>query len=104
MVTVERFSTEEEAMRLGNDALVGLAGAVWTLDAGQAERGRQRALRHGEVWMNDYHPYLQKTESGAAWAGRTSAENSGPPGWRSCRRRDSIYHNKSPAPAHSFSG
>ena len=36
-MTVERFSTEEEAIRLGNDMSYGLAGAVSTSDAGQAD-------------------------------------------------------------------
>jgi betaine-aldehyde dehydrogenase len=36
VVTVERFDTEEEAIRLGNDTSYGLAGAVWTSNAGQA--------------------------------------------------------------------
>ena len=38
VVTVERFSTEEEAIALGNDTTYGLAGAVWTNDASRAQR------------------------------------------------------------------
>src|SRR5260370_21866483 len=57
LVTVERFSTEEEAVWLGNDTSYGLAAGGWTSDAGQAERVAGR-LRHGTVWIHDYHPYL----------------------------------------------
>ena len=63
VVTVERFSTEDEAIRLGNDTAYGLAGAVWTSDTGRAERVAG-ALRHGTVWINDYHPYLPQAEWG----------------------------------------
>lgn len=63
VLTVETFATEEEAIAIGNDTRYGLAGAVWTQDAGKAARVA-RALRHGTVWINDYHPYLPQAEWG----------------------------------------
>ncbi len=34
VLTIERFTTEDQAIELGNDTTYGLAGAVWTADAG----------------------------------------------------------------------
>ena len=63
VLTVERFSTEDEAIALGNDTTYGLAGAVWTGDAARAQRVAAR-LRHGTVWINDYNTYLPQAEWG----------------------------------------
>jgi betaine-aldehyde dehydrogenase len=102
VVTVERFGTEEEAIRLGNDTSYGLAGAVWTSDAGRAERVAG-ALRHGTVWINDYHPYLPQAEWGGF--GRSGiGRELGPSGLDEYQEKKHIYHNTSPAPAHWFSG
>jgi betaine-aldehyde dehydrogenase len=63
VLTVETFTDEADAIRLGNDTMYGLAGAVWTSDAGTAARVSQ-ALRHGTIWINDYHPYAPQAEWG----------------------------------------
>jgi len=63
VMTVETFTDEAEAIALGNDTMYGLAGAVWTSDAAKAHRVAS-ALRHGTIWINDYHPYMPQAEWG----------------------------------------
>ncbi len=100
VLTVETFTDEVEAIRLANDTIYGLAGAVWTNDAGRAQRVAQ-ALRHGTVWINDYHPYLPQAE----WGGFGQSGNGrelGPTGLAEYREIKHIWHNIAPAPQHWF--
>jgi gamma-glutamyl-gamma-aminobutyraldehyde dehydrogenase/4-guanidinobutyraldehyde dehydrogenase/NAD-dependent aldehyde dehydrogenase len=45
------FKDADEAVRIGNDTIYGLAAAVWTKDITKAFRA-SRALRAGVVWVN----------------------------------------------------
>lgn len=63
VLTVETFRTEDEAVAIANDSIFGLAGAVWSQDAGKGQRIAAR-LRMGTVWINDYHPYVPQAEWG----------------------------------------
>jgi acyl-CoA reductase-like NAD-dependent aldehyde dehydrogenase len=53
VLTVTSFETEAEAVRLANDTIYGLAGAVWTQDMNVAHRV-SNAIRAGTVWVNTY--------------------------------------------------
>ena len=101
VLTVETFVTEEEAVRLGNDTTYGLAGAVWTSDAGRGERVA-RALRHGTIWINDYHPYLPQAEWGGFKQSGVGREL-GPTGLHEYLEAKHVYRNLSPAPSGWFS-
>lgn len=100
VLTVERFGDEDEAVRLGNDTDYGLAGAVWTQDAGKAQRVAGR-LRHGTVWINDYHPYVPQAEWGGfkqSGIGRELA----PAGLAEYRETKHVWQNVRPRPQRWF--
>lgn len=53
VVSVFRFSDEDEVIQMANDVRFGLAGAVWTRDIKRAYRVTRR-LDAGIVWVNTY--------------------------------------------------
>ncbi|SES91240.1 aldehyde dehydrogenase (acceptor) [Oceanobacillus limi] len=64
VITVEKFTSEEEAMKLANDSIYGLAGGVWTKDIAKAERCVAK-MRMGTVWINEFNVYFPH----APWGG-----------------------------------
>lgn len=53
ILAAQKFSTEEEAIRLANDSPYGLGSGLWTANLGRAHRVSRR-LRAGLVWINCY--------------------------------------------------
>ncbi|MFF7186102.1 aldehyde dehydrogenase family protein [Streptomyces sp. NPDC008222] len=102
VLTVEAFRTEDEAVALANDTEYGLAGGVWSADAGRARRVAGR-LRHGTVWINDFHPYLPQAEWGGFGKSGIGREL-GPAGLAEYREPKHVYQNLAPQPVRWFAG
>jgi aldehyde dehydrogenase (NAD+) len=54
VLCVIKYNSEEEAIRIANDTIYGLAAGVWSRDAERALEVAKR-IRAGTIWINDYH-------------------------------------------------
>jgi len=63
VVTVQRFSNEDEAVALANGVEYGLGSSVWTNDHGRAMRMAKR-LDFGVVWINTHVPSVAEMPHG----------------------------------------
>lgn len=100
VLTIERFSSEDEVISLANDTIYGLAGAVWSKDIPKAERVASQ-LRMGTVWINDFHPYFAQ----APWGGYKQSgigRELGKTGLEEYTELKHIYQNTKPEPLNWF--
>jgi betaine-aldehyde dehydrogenase len=70
VLVVQTFKNEEDALRIANDSIYGLAAAVFTNDGAKALRVIKK-LRAGITWINTYHP----TYNEAPWGGYKQSGN-----------------------------
>lgn len=54
VLSIIRYSTDDEAVTLANDSIYGLAAGVWSRDSERAMNVARR-LRAGTVWINEWH-------------------------------------------------
>ena len=63
IITIERFSNEQEALSKANATCYGLAASVYTKDFNTAMR-MSRKLKFGTVWLNSHNRLFAEVETG----------------------------------------
>ena len=100
VLSVIRFSTEEEAIAIANSSSYGLAAGVWTNDVRRVHR-LARALRVGTVWVNGYRVFGPEVPYGGY--GRSGyGRESGMAGLREYLRTKSVWVEMSGSPRDPF--
>ncbi len=102
VITVERFTTEEDAVRLANDTTYGLSAGFWTRDSDRQQRV-SKALRFGTVWVNDFNVYFVQ----APWGGYKQSgigRELGRAGLEEYLEQKHVFRNPQPKPLLWFGG
>ncbi|MBI0398383.1 aldehyde dehydrogenase family protein [Cyclobacterium marinum] len=100
VIHIEKFDTEEEAVKNANDTIYGLSAGFWTRDAQRMERV-SKALRFGTVWVNDFNVYFVQ----APWGGYKQSglgRELGHTGLEEFQEIKHIYQNFNPSPLNWF--
>jgi 1-pyrroline dehydrogenase len=63
VVSVQRFTDDDEALAWANGVDYGLAASVWTNNVGKALQAA-KALQFGTVWVNDHMPLVSEMPHG----------------------------------------
>jgi len=63
VLSVIKFSTEQEAVKLANSSMFGLAAMVWTQDLEKADRVAKQ-IESGIVWINTYGGFYNEASFG----------------------------------------
>lgn len=63
VLTVSRFTDDDDAIRRANDTPYGLAASGWTRDVYRAQRA-SREIHAGCVWINDHIPIISEMPHG----------------------------------------
>jgi betaine-aldehyde dehydrogenase len=102
VITIERFTTEEEVIQRANSTIYGLSAGFWTRDADRIER-MSKALRFGTVWANDFNVYFVQ----APWGGYKQSglgRELGKVGLEEYTELKHIYRNHATKPINWFGG
>ena len=100
VVHVEKFETEEEAIKKANDTIYGLSAGFWSQNQQRVSRV-SKALRFGTVWVNDFNVYFVQ----APWGGYKQSGQGrelGHAGLEEFQEVKHIYQNFKPSPLNWF--
>ena len=85
VLSVIPFREPEEALRIANETMYGLAAAIWTNDLNRALKFI-KGIKAGSVWVNSYHTAGIPTCPSAGTRRAASAGSLARRGWRSSWR------------------